>query len=63
MVASIKEKNQTLSEYANELEERVAERTSDLSKKNVKLESAIRELHGTREQLLLRKRWHYLVNS
>ncbi len=63
MVASIKEKNQTLTEYANELEEQVAERTRDLSKKNVKLESAIRELHGTREQLLLRKRWYYLVNS
>ena len=56
MVASIKEKNQTLTEYANELEERVAERTRDLSKKNLKLESAIRELHETQEQLLLKEK-------
>ena len=56
MVASIKEKNETLTEYANELERRVEERTQDLSKKNGELQAAIRELHETQERLLLQEK-------
>ena len=55
MVASIKEKNETLTDYANELERRVEERTRDLSQKNGELETAIRELHETQERLLVQE--------
>jgi signal transduction histidine kinase len=59
---SLRISKERLEEYSHTLEDRVAERTRDLSQKNDQLEDALSELKETQNQLVMREKMASLGN-
>ena len=53
MLDRLKERNQEIQHWADQLEDKVEERTSELQRRNEELQHTIRVLHETRQQLVV----------
>ena len=56
MVGSVRDADEKLKQYAQELEQRVDERTQDLSEKNASLERALSDLKDAQQRLILQEK-------
>lgn len=62
MAVQVEQKSRELEEYSHTLEEKVAERTADLNRKNAELVETLDRLHETQQQLLLQEKMASLGN-